>query len=461
MTVKHRKKYIIFLLTMILISLSWSGWIKNTVGTKSNFFDVKVGDGRNDGVLRVYCSCIDAHLIEWTYNNITNSWDMVDCGAIPSGGNDIMMSLWIGTGRGDGVNRIYSTSGNGNVYEFTCSDSGWELNDLGTPDVVYLGITVARARNDARDRIYAGSYESPVHEYTWSGSSWSKFNISFETRRIWPLAVGRGRNDGIERVYCPDWAESCLREYTWNGSGYDEVVISTSNNLCKAVVGPGRNDGSNHVYAAGLLGHIYEFSYNSKGWDTLDIHPGAADLSRYGLCIGRTRADGKNRLYSGSNNGDICEHSWDGNSWSDSAIDAVTGATAYLTVGAGRDDDTMRIYATNIDNQLYEFTNTTPFVYDPAFIQSKPVARANNTNLVFSGSSIRYTIPMDGYVKLALYDLSGKELCCLKEGFQPAGTYTITISREKNSEYRLPTGIYICRLHFNSSQEYCKIITMK
>lgn len=462
MTVKNRKRKIFILLTMILINLGWPGWVRKTVGTYSDFCNVKIGDGRNDGVQRVYCGCSNGHVVEWSFNNYRNTWEMVDCGKVPSESDNGIISLWVGNGRGDGLNRVYSTCSDGNIYEFTYSDRAWEMKDLGSPGFLYTGITTGKARNDNRDRIYAGGYDLPVCEYTWDGSSWNKNDVSSEKRYIWPLAIAQGRNDGIERIYCPDWSASCLIEYTWNGSNYEEVIINSSKSLVKTVVGSGRNDGINRVYASGYFGHIYEFTYSSNGWEKMDIHPDATDLSRYGLCLGRTKIDGRIRLYSGANNGDISEHSWDGNSWSDSAVDAITGATAYLAVGEGRNDDTVRIYATNRNSQLYEFTNTSPFVKDSMSIINNPMIKANdNLYLIFSGNSISYSLLKSGNVRLVLYNLSGNEVCCLKDEFQSAGTYIINLPWKDKSKFKLPAGIYICGLKFMDSQKFLKIVQIK
>ena len=62
----------VILLTLLSINLCWPDWIKKAVGTYNSILDIKVGDGRNDGVRRVYCGCTNGHVVEWSFNNNIN-----------------------------------------------------------------------------------------------------------------------------------------------------------------------------------------------------------------------------------------------------------------------------------------------------------------------------------------------------------------------------------------------------
>ena len=58
-------------------------------------------------------------------------------------------------------------------------------------------------------------------------------------------------------------------------------------------------------------------------------------------------------------------------------------------------------------------------------------------------TSIKYNLPADGVVTLKVYDLSGKEIAVLENGYQKAGLYT----KEFNAA-KLSTGTYFCKLVF-------------
>jgi hypothetical protein len=222
------KTYTSILLAILVVismtSISWAEWTRDTVGLYTRYYEVKVADGRNDNVQRVYCCCYNGHVVEWSFDG--SDWTMVDCGTAPPGPDNRLISMWIGDGRGDGLNRLYSACANGSVYEFSYSGGAWIMGDLGTPGVFYAGQIIGQPRNDDTNRVCAGGWNTPVREYTWNGTSWDALNVSSGNRYIWPLDIAQGRNDGIYRVYAPDWYQYYLREYSWNGAGYDEVNVS-------------------------------------------------------------------------------------------------------------------------------------------------------------------------------------------------------------------------------------------
>jgi hypothetical protein len=446
------------LLSLVLLAgFCHADWTRDTVGLYARFYEVKVGEGRNDGVERIYCCCYNGHVVEWTFDG--SNWSMEDCGAAPSGADNRLISLWIGDGRGDGVNRIYSACANGNVYEFSWSSVLWVMLDLGTPGAFYAGQVVGQPRNDDTNRVCAGGWNTPVREYTWNGSSWDVFDISPGNRYIWPLDIADGRNDGISRIYAPDWYQYYLREYSWNGTNYDELNVSAPQPLVKAVVGAGRNDGMNRVYAAGKFGHIHEFTYDAADWQRIDIHPLAPLRSRYGLCFGRAKSDGQVRLYSVAQGGDIREHSWDGAAWVDTTIDAISGATVDLAVGRGRNDDTTRVYVTSTGGLLYEFTNSSPYVgIETQTHGSGVISLTIRPNPFAAFSSITYSLPKGGKVILSLHNTLGNEVFRLVDGYRSAGTHTVHCRARNRLGVRLPVGVYFCRLKLDGRESVEKVI---
>ncbi|MEO8665347.1 MAG: T9SS type A sorting domain-containing protein, partial [Ignavibacteria bacterium] len=69
---------------------------------------------------------------------------------------------------------------------------------------------------------------------------------------------------------------------------------------------------------------------------------------------------------------------------------------------------------------------------------------------------IAYTLPVDGNVKLNVYDISGKLVMTVNDGFRSAGYYTT----EFNSS-NLSSGVYYYRIDFNGSgQNFQKVMKM-
>ena len=58
-------------------------------------------------------------------------------------------------------------------------------------------------------------------------------------------------------------------------------------------------------------------------------------------------------------------------------------------------------------------------------------------------TNIKYNLPKDGVVSLKVYDISGKQVSVLVNGFQKAGLYTKEFKGEK-----LSSGTYFCKLIF-------------
>jgi hypothetical protein len=433
---------LLILLIAALFGPAWADWTRETVGMYSWYYEVKVGDGRNDGVQRVYCSAADGHVVEWTYD--AGAWSMMDCGGAEGSGDIRIISLWLGDGRGDEQNRLYGACANGDAYEFFWNGSEWEMDTIGTGGVAYAGIAVGAGRNDGASRVYAGGWYTAIHEYSWDGSGWDQLAVSSGNRNIWPMYVGPGRNDGVDRLYCPDRYQTYLREYTWETDTYDEVNIESPTSLVKVIVGDGRNDGIQRVYGAGLYGHIQEFTYDAGNWDAHNIHPDAPGRSRYGLCFGRAQSDGWIRLDSVAQGGDIREHSWTGAEWTDTIIDAISGATVDLAVGPGRNDDTVRVYVASIHGWLFEFTHDSPYhgcSESSGFDVARRATLEVRPNPSRTGTTVRYDLPGSENALLCIYDATGRELLRLVDGIVPKGTHTLDLDNPA-----LEPGVYFCRL---------------
>jgi hypothetical protein len=71
-------------------------------------------------------------------------------------------------------------------------------------------------------------------------------------------------------------------------------------------------------------------------------------------------------------------------------------------------------------------------------------------------TTIQYSIPASGNAKLAVYDLTGREVAVLVSGFQEAGTYAVAWDGSK-----MPSGIYFCRLTSGSHAFVNRMLLLK
>ena len=60
-------------------------------------------------------------------------------------------------------------------------------------------------------------------------------------------------------------------------------------------------------------------------------------------------------------------------------------------------------------------------------------------------TSIAYTLPKPGNVSLKLYDVAGKLISTLVDGYHPAGSYRSQLAA-KSLHQKLAAGIYVIRL---------------
>ncbi len=457
------------MITKILVGLSifialYGQWRKSLVGTAPNVLNlIRVGDGRNDGVQRVYAICEDARVYEWTYTG--SGWTRATVGILP--GSGWCLGIDIGKGRNDGLNRVYATQIDGNVYEFFWNGTQWIRTALGNPNSTIYGVFVGPGRNDGINRIYASGDGVPPVEYSWTGSFWDKDTVENANLQQWLPYVGPGRNDGINRLYLPNSMGSSytVAEYTWTGSNFvrSDLPPVDGNPLC-IVIGPGRNDGINRLYVSSRA-KVYEFTYQSGVWQTVDIIPAYGNEGRYNITLGRTKSDGKNRVYVTCSGTQLLEVSWTGSAWVDTVIDAVSAATCGVAIGRGRNDDTVRVYGCNRNGEVWEFTHIHPYVgienenhlalpLLKEFIEIFP-------NPTASELKVNYTVDFKTLSEIVIYDITGKKIKVLVSEIQEPGSYEILWNGQDDAGKKIPAGLYILHCNLNNNRSIKRIAFLK
>jgi Zinc carboxypeptidase/Secretion system C-terminal sorting domain/Carboxypeptidase regulatory-like domain len=80
----------------------------------------------------------------------------------------------------------------------------------------------------------------------------------------------------------------------------------------------------------------------------------------------------------------------------------------------------------------------------------------NYPNPFNPSTTIKYQLPQSGNVSLKVYDVLGREVASLANGFKSAGSYTITFNSSS-----LPSGIYFYQLKVNDYLSLKKMILLK
>ena len=71
-------------------------------------------------------------------------------------------------------------------------------------------------------------------------------------------------------------------------------------------------------------------------------------------------------------------------------------------------------------------------------------------------TSINFSIPQDGLVKLVVYDILGKEVATIVNGEQAAGTYQVTFDAS-----RLTSGVYFYKITSGDFSDVKKMLLVK
>ena len=80
----------------------------------------------------------------------------------------------------------------------------------------------------------------------------------------------------------------------------------------------------------------------------------------------------------------------------------------------------------------------------------------NYPNPFNPSTTIKYSIPEDGFVKLSVYNLLGQEVVSLVNGFQKADRYEINFNAAG-----LSSGVYVYKIETNNYNDSKKFVLMK
>jgi uncharacterized repeat protein (TIGR02543 family) len=331
-------------------------WQQSVVGKGNNWmYGVAIGQGRNDGVVRVYGGNMDNHAYEFTFGS--GAWSTMDIGNSSRG--DGITSVTIGPGRYDGVHRVYASEywnyDITNLDEFTYSGAQWSRFSSYFSYKIGYDVALGVGRNDGENRVYmCGGYSGGIIvELTYGAGTFSATTLATTPDYVRGLAVGNGRNDNHVRVYGAS-LDGKVYESSYSGSTWTTQAISVvSSALRDIAVGYGRNDGVSSVYVASVDGHIYELSYQNGSWNKTDV--GYGGMKMYGVAVGDGRDDGVQRVYGANEDGHIYEFSYANGSWSKDDVGVGTSQMLGIAIGAGRNDGINRIYGANYDSNVYEF----------------------------------------------------------------------------------------------------------
>lgn len=104
----------------------------------------------------------------------------------------------------------------------------------------------------------------------------------------------------------------------------------------------------------------------------------------------------------------------------------------------------------------FTLNSTTSVTVDQTIVPKEFVLEQNYPNPFNPSTTIRYSMPTAGNVSLKVFDILGKEVATLVNGYQQTGKYSVTFNA-----LNLSSGMYFYRLETGSVKEVKKMILMK
>jgi len=285
---------------------SYNGIWNNTLVSDGNYpglINMAIGNGRNDGQNRLYFNehTSGGRVFEMSWNG--NSWIKNLVTTLDS--LNAPTSIIVGDGRGDGVGRLYIGGYPWGVTEYTWNGNYWSADTVLTTSYSESDGVIGNARNDIKNRLYING-DCPI-EAEYNGS-WSDQYIVSCSPKLWAdaLHIGDGRNDGVMRLYSNTEAGG-KREFTWNGSSWDEVLISMNGWRGDIHLAALKSDNLNRLYVSGSVHWTgspagadlveYEWNVNTLNWDSTGVVVDAITGATGWVASGNGRNDDTLRLY--------------------------------------------------------------------------------------------------------------------------------------------------------------------
>jgi hypothetical protein len=109
-----------------------------------------------------------------------------------------------------------------------------------------------------------------------------------------------------------------------------------------------------------------------------------------------------------------------------------------------------------LNNRLYAGHNTGIYIYDGLGLPEIFMLYQNYPNPFNAKTIIPYSLPEEGFIKLAVYNLLGKEVRTLVEEFKSKGIDKVNFDAKS-----LPSGLYFYRLTAGKRSHVRKAMLVK
>jgi photosystem II stability/assembly factor-like uncharacterized protein len=272
------------------------------------------------------------------------------------------------------------------------------------------------------------------------GSSWTRYQLTASTGRAYTLAMDPSDNDMV---------------YVGGYEGSSPAIYVTSNS----------GSSWSKLTATGLSGYVYDLALHPTDANTIFAGTGSgiyrstnggSSFSKMGS-VGNTRSllfdpDDPTTLYAGTYSQGVWVSYNGGVSWQamNDGLDA-SGANA-LSIHPDS-----WVFAGTSGSSCYRWNIGTGIEGAPG-AELSPVSIYATPNPVYSTSSIHFSLPDAGDVRLAVYDMSGRLVSTLVEGGLSEGAHSVSWNA---TEEGAAAGVYFFRLETGGEIQTGRLVLIR
>ena len=379
------------------------------------------------------------------------------------------------------LTNLYINYGTKKYLDWDDFDKAWVVNEFDPLDWIFsiFGYVLDFLDTEKRCLRLTGSVEEPATEFnlTSSWENWVGYYLPYPQHPIHAipdefledLYLVRGQywtcyKDYFDGQPSPCWVCAVNRgHYNYVKYG-DMVILDTDEDISdfhwqsagtKAIDGEERAESSYYVFEE-------QASYTPV-FIELDTADNPLEIGAFveDSCVGATTVNANDSLvlinaYTGSLNGDI---------------------TFWQHYGGLKSESfPIKRYAVkNPQSRKYESRSISTRENKPYYLVSfkekgaaidddemqSTLAISCYPNPANNSCEINYTHELDGFIRIAIYDLHGREMNIIQEGHYDAGTYRITYNCSAQHGNALNNGFYIVRIQNHEEQKQCKLLIAK
>lgn len=358
----------------------------------------------------------------WAFDLATSTWTDLspDSGLVPAARRTPgsiydpvahRMITWAGQGSGVFFN---------DVWEFDLNTNTWnEFTPTGGPPNIRYGIAVAWDPQTTELVTFAG------------------FTNMGRFKDVWRFHPTNDTWTDVSPVTGP--IERCLHSASYDAVGHRLIMYGGQN--------------------AGALGDIWALDLTTNTWE--DLTPATGPDARFFATHVYDMSSRRATVFGGSTNGGRSDEVWVFDLWTGLWTELFPSGT-----GPSARDGAAGVYDTGHDrivffggddgSKLNEVWAVTNLSLSPTNVPDgrvpAPVALRSRPNPFSSSTRVSFTTEHRGNVRVNVYDVRGRLVRSLSDGFHPAGEHVVQWDGLTNSGSPTPSGVYFVRVDAGGSR---------